>query len=101
NCLAGQSAILRILNGTNGATIYAIADNSGSVQPPSPGTTAPTCNNNLTSCTLDLAANGLSTQTIKIQFEAYGGGGSGADAILTSSTFTAISTISWQGSQGG
>lgn len=45
--------------------------------------------------TFDLYALGLSTQVLKIQFEAAGGSDR---AVLTSSTFTAISSVTWSGS---
>lgn len=47
----------------------------------------------LTGKTIDLTA--YSTQTLKIQFFAFGGNGGNKQGTLTSSTFTAISSISY------
>lgn len=55
----------------------------------------------LVSGSVDLAALGLSTQALKIAFYAYGGAGAGSDSLLTSSTFTAVSSITWTGVAGG
>ena len=46
--------------------------------------------------TIDLYALGLSTRSLKIQFNAINNT-TGGEAIATSSTFTAISSITWQG----
>lgn len=73
---------VRILNGNNDAELYDITLNDD----PAVGT----------GYTINLGALGLSTQTLKIQFFAMADGNS---ATLTSSTFTAISTISWSGVQ--
>lgn len=50
----------------------------------------------LSGSSINLYSLGLSTRTLKIQFKAYDATG-GAEATATSSTFTAISSISWSG----
>jgi hypothetical protein len=52
----------------------------------------------LTGKTIDLYSLGLSTRTLRIQFKAFADGN---DATLLSSTFTAISSVTWSGVSGG
>lgn len=99
-CLGGQAAVVRLLTPSD-AIVYSF-QNLGSVNSLLTGTSLPSCSpaNTPQNCTIDIAAQGLSSQTLKIQFEAYGGSG-GGQAILTSSTFTAISSITYLSVAGG
>lgn len=100
-CVNGQSSVVRIKDA--GTTVYSVQMVNGGPTSLITGSAVPTCNpaNTLQNCTLSLANENISTRTLTIEFDAYGGSGAGAESILDSSTFTAISTISWISSAGG
>lgn len=79
----GRQSFVSIRNEANDAELYTT---DGSIGVLSGGT-------------IDIAALGLSTQSIRVRFRAINSVGS--EGYLTSSTFTAVSSISWSGVSGG
>lgn len=84
NATVTNSAEVSILDGVTAVHTVTYAQNPQILQP---------------GITLDLLALGLSTRTLSIRFTAFGqdGGGGTSECTIRSTTFTAISSITWRG----